>query len=171
MTKSGHAMDNNSMDNNPHSPVKSEPFFFLFGEDPKDGDCFYLKIGFNPRHIKKDSEISLSFYLFEKDLPPIGRHGFESPEDFIDEDFQSKLLWEYARAEERNSNEDATRIRNIVWSPLNVVEDGTGSFSKSGKITFQYPTNRTRETFDLFSDLSIEREKEKEKKKKTASDM
>ena len=115
----------------------------MFGEDPKDGDSFYLKIEFSPQHVKKGYKISLSFYLFEKDLPPMGQHGIERPEDFIDKDFQSQLLWEYASAE-GNTIEDASRNRNIIWSPLK-VKDSTFSFSKSGKITFQYPTDRTRE--------------------------
>ena len=56
--------------------VNSEPFFFLFGEDPKDDDCFYLKMEFSPQDVRKGYEISLSFYLFEKDLPPIGSTWF-----------------------------------------------------------------------------------------------
>ena len=42
--------------------------------------------------------------------------------------------------------------RKIIWSPLK-IEDTTLSFSKSGKITFQYPTDKTREKFDLFNNL------------------
>ena len=166
-----------SIDTESHSSDNSEPFFFLFGEDPKDDDCFYLKMEFDSKDVKRGHDISLSFYLFEKDLPPMGRHGSERPEDFIDKDFQSQLLWEYAHYEVvRNDAEnisdnidgqkddlesaggktdtfqDASNKGKIIWSPLE-IEDTTFSFSKSGKITFQYPTDKTREKFDLFRDL------------------
>jgi hypothetical protein len=167
-----------SWDSNSHSSTNSEPFFFLFGDDPNDNDHFYLKMEFATKDVKRGHDISLSFYLYEKDLPPIGQHGFERPEDFIDKDFQSQLLWEYADYEvvrnnphsnsydidgkkdkagqaeggESDNSHDTSNERKIVWSPLK-IEDTTLSFSKSGKITFQYPTDKTREKFDLFSDL------------------
>ena len=112
----------NAVDNNLHSHINSESFFLLFGEDPKNKDCFYLKMEFSPQHIIKGYEISLSFYLFEKDLPPKGQHGSERPEDFISKDFHSRLLWEYALAEDNNVQGSST-TRNIIWSPLK-VEDG-----------------------------------------------
>ena len=132
---------------------------------------------FDSKDVKRGQDISLSFYLFEKDLPPMGRHGSERSEDFIDKDFQSQLLWEYAHYEVvRNDAEnisdnidgqkddlesaggktdtfqDASNKGKIIWSPLE-IEDTTFSFSKSGKITFQYPIDKTREKFDLFRDL------------------
>ena len=126
--------------------TNSEPFFFLFGEDPNDGDCFYLNMKFDSKDVRKGAYISLSFYLFEKDLPPMGQHGSERPEDFIDKDVQSQLSWEYAHSEVVRDNRDristngidgkkdnveqsirekadtfenASAERKIIWSPLN----------------------------------------------------
>jgi predicted phage baseplate assembly protein len=70
-------------------------YFYLFGVEPIQGDSFYLELKFNIQHINKNDPITLWFYLYEKDLPPVGRHGQEEPEEFIERGYESKVVWEF----------------------------------------------------------------------------
>jgi hypothetical protein len=144
------------------SSNNKEPFFFLFGKDPNenDKDAFYLNLEFNSNEVKKNDKIDLSFYMFDRDLPPVGEHGNEAPQDFLDDNFLSELKWDYFELKEFNKNnkisaEDFNKDEN--WIPLRIKkhQDTTFSFSTSGKITFRFPTDKREEQYDIFEEIPL----------------
>ena len=140
-----------------------------------------MQLEFASRDVEKGAEFSLSFYLFEKDLLPVGQHGLEGPERYLNEDFKSELLWEYAHHEAvSDMREDAnkyeghkmnrefsggggggtdtttnSRNRKVIWSPLEIKEDNTFSFSKSGRLTFRFPINGIPKAFDPLQNIPM----------------
>ncbi len=99
-------------------------YFNPFGEKASKGSELLLE--FNKQ--LPEQSISLSFYLFENNMPKVGSFD-EKSEHIIS---SVKLLWEYI--EYNNSNE-------LVVEPLNVKMDDTAFLTKSGKIILTGPTN------------------------------
>ena len=93
-------------------------FFYPFGQKTKKGHFFEL--GFKGTF---SSDFSLTFILYEDDLPPMGEHNKEIPVVFP----SAELVWEYYDG----SN----------WIDLKIDADGTNSFSKSGTIYFKDTVN------------------------------
>ncbi len=90
-------------------------FFYPFGQVTKKSH--YFELAFDGTF---SSDFSLTFILFEDDLPTIGKHGKETPVVFP----SAELLWEYY---------DGSNWRK----DFKIEEDGTNSFSKSGTIYFK----------------------------------
>lgn len=112
-------------------------YFYAFGKDPVIGNAFYIGIeskllesGYN---IPKDTKIHLSFYLFEEDLPEIGKHEDEQ----LNISFTSRVKWEYCRIDSHGS---------MTWIELqeqaDELEDGTSGLTRSGRIAFKVPFNK-----------------------------
>ena len=93
-------------------------FFYPFGQKTKKGHFFEL--GFKGTF---SSDFSLTFILYEDDLPPIGEHNKEIPVVFP----SAELVWKYYDG----SN----------WIDLKIDVDDTNSFSKSGTIYFKSTVN------------------------------
>ena len=92
--------------------------FEAFGRSPEIGDSLQLEF----ENWFKEPQTHLGITLFEDDLPPrapfaADAHGFES---------SARVRWEY-------------RTGAKSWAPLDVVEDGTLNFSKSGELIFRRP--------------------------------
>ena len=90
-----------------------------FGRSPEVGDSLLLEF----KNWFREPQTHLAITLFEDDLPPrapfaTDARGFES---------SAKVRWEY-RAGLGES-----------WAPLDVVEDGTLSLSRSGELIFRGP--------------------------------
>ena len=96
-------------------------FFYPFGQKTKKGHFFEL--GFKGTF---SSDFSLTFILYEDDLPPIGEHDKEIPVVFP----SAELVWEYENG--------------LNWVDLEIDVDGTNSFSKSGTIYFKSTVNASR---------------------------
>ena len=89
-------------------------FFYPFGQVTKKGH--YFELSFKGTF---SSDFSLTFILYEDDLPPIGEHNKEILVVFP----SAELLWEYYDGSD--------------WILLEIDVDGTNSFSKSGTIYFK----------------------------------
>ena len=92
--------------------------FEAFGRSPEIGDSLQLEF----KNWFKEPQTHLAITLFEDDLPPredfaANARGFES---------SAKVRWEYRTGAES-------------WAPLDVVEDGTLNFSRSGELIFRRP--------------------------------
>ena len=91
-------------------------YYYAFRDDPEVGDELYL--GFTNSLTGK--EITLAFYLYEEDLPKIGRYGEVYP--------SVTLSWEYYTG---GGWEDGSN-----WKKLE-IEDESGHLTVSGKIRFK----------------------------------
>ena len=96
-----------------------DAYFYAFGSDPKVGSILY--IGFD-MPIPAKEVVKLRIELFTKDLPSPGAHCI------LDERYlfpSVKTNWEY--------------WNGSSYTNLNVLEDGTRSFTKSGDLQFISP--------------------------------
>jgi len=128
----------------------SPPFFFVFGQNPKENDTFFLCLEFNLKEINENKkEILIYFKIYDKDLPPLGKHGDESFEEFADKNYYSIIKWEYY-FEGNDNDSDNLALKNPKsifdftqsdWKPLELSMDNTNSFSQTGKIHFKIPGN------------------------------
>lgn len=142
----------------------TKPYFFLFGPNPQEGkDEFYLCLEFDSDEIDNNSEVSISFYLYEKDLPEKGSHdcGFSNPLDM--ESFKSEVEWAYAKTPNvLSSINDLADKTNTIWHKLHgsgisdySFRDSTLSFSRNGKVSFKFPLNPEEPDYDYFLENNI----------------
>jgi len=89
-------------------------YFYAFGEEAKKGSCFY--IGFD-KPLK--DKFSLTFILYEDDLPPVGKHGKESPKIIP----SAEIEWSYWDGK--------------GWKKLELEKDETLHLSQNGSVTFK----------------------------------
>ena len=101
-------------------------YFYAFGEEAKKGSCFY--IGFD-KPLK--GKFSLTFILYEDDLPPIGKHGKESPEITP----SAEIEWSYW---------DGNR-----WAKLKSIKDKTLHLFQNGSVIFKEISNMQKRQFPL----------------------
>ena len=95
-----------------------------FGPSPAPGDL--LRLEFENWFDEPRGQFHVT--LFEDDLP--ARKPFsEKPEAF---EPSAKIRWEY--------RSDAAGVAREQWTPLKVIDDGTLSFSRSGDVVFESPT-------------------------------
>lgn len=86
----------------------------LFGPDPRSGD--YLELGFKDWFEEEQGQLAIT--LYENDLPD--RPAFATKaRGFVP---SAKIRWEYLAAGK--------------WQELNIIEDGTLNFSRSGDLIF-----------------------------------
>jgi hypothetical protein len=120
-------------------------FFYPFGERPKAQDYFLL--GFDSL-TPPDEDLTISFYLYERDLPPLGRHdGEELVYDYNDGDkdsayipikngFEELPLFPSAKVKWRlYCKTDAV----TKWEDISPYKDETIFFSKTGRVSFKIP--------------------------------
>jgi hypothetical protein len=107
-------------------------YFAAFGENPTKKSELVLKIEFDGPPSNYASlpakEFQVTFFLYEKDLPVPGNHADEK-EDITP---SVKLEWEY-------SDKDFPDAES--WSRLSVKKDMTLALTRSGQITFVFPSD------------------------------
>ena len=96
-----------------------------FGPSPTAGD--FLRLEFEKWFDEPRGQFHVT--LFEDDLP--ARKPFsDKPEGF---EPSAKIRWEY--------RSDAPGVSEEKWTALKVIHDGTLSFSRSGDVVFESPTD------------------------------
>ncbi len=127
---------------------RDDVYFPPFGENASIGSEFHL--GFDKPLSDNGLEgqkIQITFFMYEKDLPPIGSHGDEQarilplPQEYLDNNDSreeekriqiypsTKLEWEY--------------LSSGKWVALNVEEDTTLAMNRSGTVKFAPPSPGT----------------------------
>ena len=101
-------------------------YFFAFGEEAKKGSCFY--IGFD-KPLK--DKFSLTFILYEDDLPPVGKHGKESPKIIP----SAEIEWSYWDGK--------------GWKNLELIKDKTLHLFQNGSIIFKGINGMQKRRFPL----------------------
>ncbi|RQG88001.1 putative baseplate assembly protein [Natrarchaeobius halalkaliphilus] len=112
-----------------------ETRFQAFGDDPSVGDALY--VGFDGDPFADAQTLTLTFDLYDDDLPQPASHG-EMEGSF---DPSVELVWEFPKAYERWTDDDA-------WESLSVLEDGANAFYDGGDVVLERPpdgANRTRQ--------------------------
>ena len=86
-----------------------------------------------------DISLSISFYIYDDDLPPVGKHGEEQQSNFLqptDRPISNDIFlrWEYMTID---------NLGNSTWVNLDPliynINDSTKGFSKSGRVSFKIP--------------------------------
>ncbi len=98
--------------------------FQAFGDEPSAGDALY--IGFEEDPFANAETLTLTFDLYDEDLPEPARHG-EMSESF---EPSVALVWEYP-TEYRNWENDES------WDRLSVLADDTNSFYEGGDVVLE----------------------------------
>jgi hypothetical protein len=112
-------------------------YFYAFGKEPIIGNAFYIgiesKLLDSGYEIGKETKIYLSFYLFEEDLPELGKHGDEQ----LNISFAHRVKWEYCSTDSNGS---------MVWREMkeqaHEFNDGTSGLTRSGRISFNVPFDK-----------------------------
>lgn len=106
--------------------------FYAFGAQVSKGNTMYL--GFE-RQMDKDTVHTIHFYLYDKYPVPLGK-GKMKNDSF---EPSGKVSWKYYGYKKENGK----TVRG--WFPINIIEDETFHFTKSGKIKFIIPEKMERE--------------------------
>jgi len=101
-------------------------YFYAFGEEAKKGSCFY--IGFD-KPLK--DKFSLTFILYEDNLPPVGKHGKESPKIIP----SAEIEWSYWDGK--------------GWKNLELIKDKTLHLFQNGSIIFKGINGMQKRRFPL----------------------
>lgn len=99
-------------------------YYYAFRHKPEVGDGLYL--GFSKSLT--GTGVTLTFYLYEGDLPGTGGDDKEKPEVYP----SATLKWEYYAGRDDGDWEDDTK-----WKGVEGVEDGTGHLALSGKVLIE----------------------------------
>ena len=110
---------------------KSGVAFLAFGENADEGA--EVRLGFDAFYPNQERELRLSFNVFTDDL---SEHcGLDEPlKETGDEEGSVapvELAWEF-------------RVNTNQWSPLELINDETAAFSRSGAVTLAVPRNAAR---------------------------
>ncbi len=108
-----------TMDNT-RANEKDDIHFAAFGEKAPEGAK--LLLGFNDE-LPLKKEFQITFALFEKDLPPAGRHGDEREQISP----SVEVVWEY--------------LSEGTWKALTVRKDSTLALMRSGRVVFIRPSS------------------------------
>jgi hypothetical protein len=110
---------------------KSGVAFLAFGENADEGA--EVRLGFDAFYPNDETELRLTFNVFTDDLAE--RCGIDEPLPESGDDGAGiapvELAWEF-------------RISNDQWSPLELINDETAAFSRSGAVTLAVPRNAGR---------------------------
>lgn len=96
-----------------------------FGPSPEIGNA--LELTLDSWFTSPEAQFSIA--LFEDDLPRLAQQLTEAAPGFVP---SANVRWEYQH--------DAVGDPRTEWSPLEVLLDGTLSFSRSGELVFRVPT-------------------------------
>ena len=133
--------DSKTIDNT-SANEKEGLYFAPFGEKAYPGAM--LKLGFFDKSPLQ-TEVKITFVMFEDDLPPAGSHNDESP-DIIP---SVKIIWEYNTGEKSADNTE-------IWKKLLVKKDTTLAFRRSGRIVFDSPPDMGHEDCYCWIRCSLE---------------
>lgn len=102
-------------------------FYNAFGEKAEAGSSLYLGFNFEKATIV-DREVKFNVYLYEEDLPPVGKHGSEIAKVYP----SAEVLWEYWAG-------DVNEWLALELSPS--VNEVVTTLSSSGRISFIMPSD------------------------------
>jgi predicted phage baseplate assembly protein len=105
----------------------SNTFYYALGEKAEVGAALYLGFKFDKATIG-GREVKFNIYLYEEDLPPVGKHGNEMAKVYP----SAEVLWEYWAGDIKE------------WSALELspsVDEVVQTLSSSGRISFIMPSD------------------------------
>jgi len=102
-------------------------FYNAFGEKAEAGSSLYLGFNFEKATIV-DREVKFNVYLYEEDLPPVGKHGSEIAKVYP----SAEVLWEYWAG-------DVNEWLALELNPS--VNEVVTTLSSSGRISFIMPSD------------------------------
>lgn len=110
-----------------NSAKKNNAYFYAFGEEPQLDNSFFLGLDLIRESVAnidkfKDELLTIRVYLYENDLPEIGKHDFETPSISL----SCHITWEYFTSQRG-------------WINLDVQDDNTNALTNSGEITIKLP--------------------------------
>ncbi|MFZ3384004.1 MAG: putative baseplate assembly protein [Candidatus Methanoperedens sp.] len=114
--------DSKTIDNT-SANEKEDVYFALFGEKASPGSILKLRFDKSPG----ETEVKLTFVMYEEDLPPAGSHIGEC----LDIIPSAKVKWEYNTGVKSTDRE--------IWKELPIKKDTTLAFRRSGRIVFDSP--------------------------------
>jgi Baseplate J-like protein len=110
-------------------------YFYPFTKSPSsEFSTFYIgldKLTSKPIDSLSGAMLSISFYVYDDDLPLIGNHGSENLKVYL----TSSVIWEYL------ASSDGTDVTsdNLQWNVLELNEDSTRVLTTNGHILFKIP--------------------------------
>jgi predicted phage baseplate assembly protein len=123
-------------------------FFYAFSESPIAGNSsLYIgleKITTVSADVMKGDSVRVSIFLYEDDLPPIGKHGSEVPFIIL----SNQVQWEYLASSSTGG------VVNREWIPLHLDEDTTNALTMNGTVSFKIPFSESdKYLFAEFSEI------------------
>ena len=122
-------------------------YFYPFTESPSSEiSAFYIgleKLTNKSIDNLSGKVLSVSFYVYDDDLPLVGNHGSENLKVYL----SSSVIWEYL------SSNDGVQLSssNLKWTPLELNEDSSRVLTTNGRISFQIPFKEV----DYYSTLKL----------------
>lgn len=128
-------------------------FFYTFGTDAKIGSIMYL--GFD--NLLPGKSLNFKFYIYERDLPPVGRHDgediiyrYEETVAGIRNGYEELFLYPSATVKWEYLGKKPIQAEPL-WYDLNASTDETISLTKSGRVSFTVPSDMVPD--DSFKDV------------------